>query len=189
MGLYWSQKLAIGLLTFSIIALFFIPAYILWNNSKIAVDSLTTIESDVQEVGLMDIKIGRGTSTSEVFYLKLKELDARFGIYYTDKSTRESYINQIHVGDKVRLTFDASGQKTEEGLNLHVFELQHNQQLFISKDQVDERKSVFSKIMFGLGIIFLLWPYLLYRYVVKKNLREKAAKAQLPTTNAIINGG
>jgi hypothetical protein len=182
MGLYWSQKLAIGLLTFSIIALFFIPAFILWHNSKISVESLTSIESDVEDVGLTDIKIGRGNSNSEAVYLKLKGHDTRFGIYYTDKPTRESYLDQIHVGDNVRLTFDASGQKTEEGLNLHIFELRHNGQSLISKDQVDDRKSTFSKIMFGLGTIFLIWPYLLYRYVVKKNLRERAAKAKLPTT-------
>jgi hypothetical protein len=73
MGLYWSQKLAIGLLTFSIIALFFIPAFKLWDDSKISVDRLTTIESNVQEIGLTDIKIGRGNSNSEVVYLKHRD--------------------------------------------------------------------------------------------------------------------
>lgn len=174
--------MAIGLLSFSIIALFFIPAYKLWDNSKISDDQLTTIDSDVQEIGLTDIKIGRGNSNSEAIYLTLKGLDGRFGIYHTDKPTRELYLNQIHVGDKVRLTFDASGQETEEGLNLHVFGLQHNGQFLIKKDQIDDRKSMFSKIMLGLGTIFLIWPYLLYRYAVRKNLRERAARAKLPTT-------
>jgi hypothetical protein len=182
MGLYWNQKLAIGLLTFSVIALFFIPAYKLWDNSKIMTDRLTTIESNIQDIGLTHIKIGRGNSNSEVVYLKLKGLEKRFGIYYTDKPTRESYLAKIHVGDKVRLTFNASGPETEEGLNLHIFELQHNGQSLIIKDQVDNKKSTFSKIMLGLGTIFLIWPYLLYRYAVRKNLRERAAKARLPTT-------
>lgn len=189
MGLYWSQKLAIGLITFSIIALFFIPAYKLWDNSKMPVDRLTTVDSNVQEIGLTEIKIGRGNSTSEIVYFKLKGLDRRFGIYYTDKPTREMYLDKIHVGDKVHLTFDASGQETEEGLYLHIFELQHDGQTLINKDQVDNRKFMFSKIMLGLGTIFLVCPYLLYRFAVKKNLKERAAKAKLPTTTCLRNGG
>ena len=173
MRLYWSQKLGIPLLTASIIALFFIPAYKLWDNSKITSDKLTTIESKVQEIGLTDIKIGRGNSTTEVVYLKLNDLDKRFGIYYTDKSTRDSYIDQIRIGDKVRLTFDAFGEETYEGLSLHIYELEHNGQPLILKKQVDSRKNLFSKIMFGLGTVFLIWPFLLYRYAIKKNLKEK----------------
>ena len=168
MGLYWSQKLGITLLTASIIGLFFLPAYALWNNSKMSSDKLTTIESNVQEIGLVDIKIGRGNSSSEVIYLKLNDIDKTFGIYYTDKQTRELYLDKIHVGDKIRMTFDALGQETEEGLNLHIYELEHNGKFLIKKDIVDNRKSKFSKIMLGLGTVFLIWPFLLYRYALKK---------------------
>lgn len=173
MGLYWSQKLGITLLTVSIIVLFFIPAYKLWDNSKMSSEKLTTIESNVQEIGLTDIKIGRGNSNSEVVYLKLNNLDIKFGIYYTDKPTRELYLDKIHVGDRVRITFDALGQETEEGLNLHIYELEHDGQSLINKDQVDNRKSKFSKIMFGMGTVFLICPFLLYRYAIKKNLKER----------------
>src|SRR5205085_10211378 len=114
------------------------------------------------------IKIGRGNSNSEVVYLKLNDVDKRFGIYYTDKPTRDLYLDKIHVGDKMQMTFDALGQETEEGLNLHIYELKHNGQSLIKKDQVDNRKSMFSKIMFGLGTAFLIWPFLLYRYAIKK---------------------
>lgn len=182
MGLYWSQKLAITLLTASIVALFFLPAYKIWDNSKISTDRLTTVESTVSEIGLTEIKIGRGKANSEIVYLRLADLETRFGIYYTDEPTRESYLDKIHQGDKVRITFDASGQETEEGLNLHIYELEHKGQGLINKNQVDDRKRMFSKIMLGLGTVFLLWPYLLYRYATKKNLRERIVKAKLPPT-------
>jgi hypothetical protein len=130
---------------------------------------LTTLESTVQDIGLDEIKIGRGNSKSEIVYLILDGTTTKFGIYYTDSPTRRNYLKRIKKGDKVKLTYNKSGHETEEGFNLHIYQLRHNGELLIKNSDTQKGDNSFSKIMFGLGTAFLIWPFLLYRYIRRKN--------------------
>lgn len=165
----WGQRLLLGFLTTVIILLFFVPATLLWDKSNIDTSSLTTLESTVRDIGLDEIKIGRGNSKSEIVYLLLDGTNTKFGIYYTDSTTRHSYLKQIKKGDKVKLIYNESGQETDEGFNLHIYQLGHGNELLIKNGDSQKRDNNFSKIMFGLGTAFLFWPFLLYRYIRKKN--------------------
>jgi hypothetical protein len=64
---------------------------------------LTTVESTVKDIGLTEIKIGKGYSKSEIVYLRLDDLEINFGIYDTDSALRQSYIDKIHEGDRVKI--------------------------------------------------------------------------------------
>jgi hypothetical protein len=145
------------------------PATMLWDKSNIDTASLTTLESTVKDIGLDEIKIGRGNSKSEIVYLELDGTDTKFGIYYTDSETRQSYLKRIKKGDKVKLTYNKLGHETDEGFNLHIYQLGHNGELLIKSGDSQKRDNNFSKIMFGLGTAFLIWPFLLYRHIRKQN--------------------
>jgi len=173
--LTWGQRILLGFLTATIILLCFVPAIKLWEKSNIDTSSLTTIESTVQEIGLDEIKIGRGNSKSEIVYIILDGTNTKFGIYYTDSVTRQAYINLIKKGETVKITYDKYGQETDEGFNLHIYQLEHNDDLLIENGDAQKRDKTFSKIMFGLGTAFLIWPLLLYRYIKKKNSKSISA--------------
>jgi hypothetical protein len=170
-SLTWGQRIGLGMLTFSIIGLFFIPATMLWDKSNIEMGSLTAFESTVKDIGLTKIKIGKGYSKSETVYLTLDDLNIDFGIYYTDSAMRQSCINKIHKRDRVRIMYDKTGQEVYEGFNLHIYQLEYDGEILIDKDDVNKRDSTFSKIMFGLGLAFMLWPVLLYGYIRKNNAK------------------
>lgn len=165
----WEQRILLGFLTAAIILLFFIPAAMLWNKSSADRTSLTTLEATVQDIGLDRIKIGKGNSKAEVVYLLLDGISTKFGIYYTDSATRQSYLQRIKKGDKVKLIYDKSGHETNEGFNLHIYQLDHDGKLLIKNGDSQNRDKKFSIIMFGLGTVFLIWPFILYRYIRKKN--------------------
>ena len=169
MSLTWGQRIGLGILTISIIGLFFIPGTVLWDKSNIKTDNLTTFESTVKDIGLTEIKIGKGYSKSEIVYLTLDDLNINFGIYYTDSALRQSYLDKIHKGDRVKIMYDKMGHEVDEGFNLHIYQLEHEGDILINKDDVNNRDNTFSKIMFGLGLVFMLWPVLLYRYIRKRN--------------------
>ena len=78
MSLTWGQRIGLGILTISIIGLFFIPGTVLWDKSNIKTDNLTTFESTVKDIGLTEIKIGKGYSKSEIVYLTLDDLNINF---------------------------------------------------------------------------------------------------------------
>ena len=169
MNLTWGQRILLGLFTTVIIVLFFIPATMLWEKSNIDTTSLTTLESTVQDIGLDEIKIGRRNSKSEIVYLILDGTNTKFGIHYTDSATRQSYLKRIHKGDKVKLLYNKLGHETDEEFNLHIYQLGHDGELLIKNGDSQKRDNNFSKIMLGLGTVFLIWPFLLYRYIKKKN--------------------
>ena len=171
MSLTWGQRIGLGILTLSIIGLFFIPATMLWDRSNFEAGSLTTFESTVKDIGLTQIKTGKGYSKSEIVYLTLDDLEINFGFYYTDSALRQSYMDKIHKGDRVKIMYDKMGQGVDDGFNLHIYQLEHDGKILVDKGDVSKRDNTFSKIMFGLGLVFMLWPVLLYRYIRKRNAK------------------
>ncbi len=169
------QRILLGFLTSVIIVIFFIPATMLWDKSNIDTSSLTTLESTVEDIGLDEIKIGRGNSKSQIVYLILNGTNTKFGIYYTDSATRQSYLKRIKKGDKIKVTYNKSGHVTDEGFNLHIYQLEHDGELIIKNGDHQKRDNKLSKIMFGLGTAFLIWPFLLFRYIRKKNSKLSSA--------------
>ena len=146
----------------------------LWNKSGIDINNLTTYESTVSEIGLTEIKIGRGNSTSEIVYLKMDGLTDVLGINYLDDGSQDYILNKVKKGDKVKVMFNQSGQKVPEGLNLHTYQLESKGEIFVASKDMTSRDNTFAKIMFGLGALFMIWPYLLYRYLRKKNMKQSS---------------
>jgi hypothetical protein len=67
--------------------------------------------------------------------------------------------------------YNKMGQEVDEGFNLHIYQLEHGGVILIGIDDVNKRDNTFSKVMCGLGLVFMIWPILIYRYLRKKNVK------------------
>ncbi len=165
------QIFSLTLMTISIIALCYIPSFLLWDKSEIKAEELDTYEGTVVDIGLTKVRIGKGNSTSNMVYINLEGLPYPLGLNHLGTESQNYLVNRIKKGDKIKAIFDSEGKRVDEGLNLHVFQLEHKGEILIGMEDTERRNNTFAKIMFGIGTVFMLGPVLLYRYLLKKNKR------------------
>ena len=105
----------------TIIGIFFVPAVMLWDKSETDNNELVTYELPIADIGLTQIRVGRGPKNHDIVYFKLSGLSDTFGLNYLDDPTTITYIlDNIKIKDTVKVTIEELGQIGSDGINYHL---------------------------------------------------------------------
>jgi hypothetical protein len=148
------------------------PAMLLWNDSEIDERGLTTYESTVTEIGITQIRVGRGPKNHDIVYFRLNGLSDTFGLNYLDSpETIADILSNIKKEDTVKVIIDESGEIDSDGINYHLHHFASHGKIYFDNEYVKNRNRNFMKLFFVTGIIFMSCPIWLYIYVRKRNLK------------------
>ena len=166
MSLTLNQKLNL-LSVLAVNAAIIIFGIVLWNKSNIEPSDLSVLESKVKQIGLTKIRIGRGTSTTEVIYLELEGLNQLLGLNHLDEYTKFNILSGIKIGDTIKVLFNESGPKIDEGLNLFVYKVVKNDNILLDIKDFTAEDYELAKLFFITGLLFMIAPILMYRHFKK----------------------
>jgi hypothetical protein len=157
----------------TIIGLCFVPAVMLWDNAEVADNGLTTYELPIADIGVTQIRVGRGPKNHDIVYFKLVGLSDTFGLNYLDDPETITYIlKNIKKEDTVRVTIEGLGKLGSDGINYQLHHFESHGKVYFDNEYVKSRNTFFAKVMFGMGLFFSLTLMWFIRYVRNWNIKQ-----------------
>jgi hypothetical protein len=157
----------------TIIGICFVPAVMLWNSAEIDDSRLTTYELPIADIGITQIRVGRGPKNHDIVYFKLNGLPDTFGLNYLDDPETITYIlNNVKKEDTVKVTIEEMGEIGSDGINYHLHHFESHGKIYFDNKHVKGRNKFFAKIMFGMGLFFSLLLIWFIRYVRNWNINQ-----------------
>jgi len=120
--------------------------------------------SVVEHFGI-DIYYGSKGTKSNVFYIKLKDLNRKIGVYRFSKNY-DDLLKLVKVGETVTIYYRDNSNETEN-VNIDLIQLENKTQVLIPKSEYEKKKS--SLLYIGIGGI-IAHAFIFY-YNRKKYLR------------------
>jgi hypothetical protein len=153
-----------GLVFCSVI--WFVFGTMLINRSNTDFVDLARLEGRVEAIGVTQ---SHGPKrTVDVLYFKIEGLQQTLGIYHNTLQDYQRYLTEIQVGDRVKVWYDKAGPATQEGINLHVFQVEKGQETLLEKEKRNKTDRRVGLILYGIGILFAFPAIWFYQKKVKK---------------------
>jgi hypothetical protein len=153
--------------------LYFFLAYIGYGKQNIDLTQKATYENVVTNKGI-GIRYGSKGRQSEVFYITLKDLDEKLGIYRMSKKY-DDLLRKIRIGEEVKVYYRPSTNK-KENINIDLIQVEKDGEILISKTEYEKKESalIYIGLIAGFGTLFLALRYYKYGSIIgnkQKNYR------------------
>jgi hypothetical protein len=133
------------------------------------------VTSIVEDCGI-DIHRGSKGKIKKVFYVKLKDIDEKIGVYRFSKKYND-LINTIKNGDKITVYYIGK-IRPRENVNIDLIQVEKNKKVLLEKSEYEKKES--SLIFIGIG--GLIAHAIIFYYSRKKYL--KTAKKTKASANS-----
>ena len=141
--------------------LYFFLAYIGYGKQTIDLSQKATYENIITNIDI-GIHYGSKGRQSEVFYIMLKDLDEKLGIYRMSKNY-DDLIDRLNVGEKVKVHYRPSTHK-KGNINIDLIQVEKDGKIIISKTEYEKKAStlIYIGLIAGIGTLFMAFRY--YKY-------------------------
>ncbi|MEG0760388.1 hypothetical protein [Chryseobacterium sp.] len=118
-------------------------------------DEVAVFNGKVLEKGITEKSSsvsGKGSITSNIFYIKLQGLDQTLGVY----NPRQEYkiLNEnIEIGNTLRVYFKYSFNLQE--ININTFQIEKNNKILLKKDDYQSREGIAGYLMIVGGFVLI----------------------------------
>ncbi|UMY64661.1 MULTISPECIES: hypothetical protein [unclassified Flavobacterium] len=134
------------------------------DKQNIDLEKVNRISGVVEHSGI-DIHYGSKGRTSDVFYIKLKYLDEKVGVYrFSGKY--EDLLQLVKAGDSITVYVSGKANR-RENVNSNVIQIEKGTEVLLSKTEYENKESTLVYI----GIGGLISHAIIFYYNRKKNLR------------------
>jgi hypothetical protein len=146
--------------------LYFFLAYIGYTKQNIDLTTKAQHENYVTSKGI-GIRYGSKGRTSNVFYMTLKDLEEKIGVYRMSKDYSD-LLSKINVGDKLRVYYKPS-KNTTENINIDLIQVEKDGKVLISKTEYEQKESflIYIGLIAGFGTLFFSYRYYKYGHIFK----------------------
>ena len=134
------------------------------DKQNIDLEKVNRISSVVEHSGI-DIHYGSKGRKSNVFYIKLKYLDEKVGIYRFSRKY-EDLLKLVKAGDSITVYFSGKA-KRRENVNINLIQIEKGNKILLSKTEYENKEST----LIYIGIGGLISHAIIFYYNRKKNLK------------------
>jgi len=168
-----NKKLLYSILFASSSILYFFLAYIGFSKQNIDLTTKANYENFVTDKGI-GTRYGSNGNKSEVFYITLKDLDEKLGVYRMTKNY-DDLLNKINIGEKVSVYYKPSKNKNEN-INIDLIQVEKGNEILISKSEYEQKEStlIYIGLIAGFGTLFFSFRYFKYGSIIG-NKKETTA--------------
>ncbi|MCL9810119.1 hypothetical protein [Flavobacterium luminosum] len=156
---------------FSFSFLYFFLAKIGFEKQNINLNNVDKIISPVENRGI-DYRYGSKGRKSKVFYIKLKDLNEKVGVYRMSKEY-DDLISKINIDDKLTVYYKDNNNDSEN-VNIDLIQVERNGIIILDKKEYEKKESAL--IYIGLIAGFFSVGYSLYYLKRKTSLLKKRKK-------------
>ncbi|ESU24971.1 hypothetical protein FSS13T_18690 [Flavobacterium saliperosum S13] len=163
--------------------LYFFLAYIGFKKQNINLNQVDKITSQVENRGI-DYRHGSKGRKSKVFYIKLKDLDEKVGVYRMSKNYND-LISAINIQDILTVYYEKNSNDSEN-VNINLIQIERNGIVLLGKKEYENKESalIYIGLFFGVGSV----AYSFYFLKRKTNLlKGKNKKSTIRKTS--VNSG
>jgi hypothetical protein len=158
---------------FSFSFLYFFLAKIGFEKQNINLNNVNKITSQVENRGI-DYRHGSKGKRSKVFYIKLKNLNEKIGVYRMSKEY-DDLISKINTNDKLTVYYKENNNDSEN-VNIDLIQIERNGIVLLDKKEYEKKESVLIYIGLIAGVLSI--GYSLY-YLRRKTSLFKKEKMKL----------
>ena len=142
------------------LGLFLMLTYIGYDNQKVNLNDYRTYENIVTEKGT-GLRYDNRKKNSKVFYVKIKDLDKKVGVYRMFKNY-DKLLNDINIGDKLKVYYKPNNYK-KENINIDVIQIEKGKNVILNKDEYQTKY----RILMIMGILASLYMILMIFSLLK----------------------
>ena len=139
-----------------------------FEKQKIDLKKTKKITSTVEHCGIDFLRSSKGQK-SNVFCIKLKDLDEKIGVYRFSKKYDE-LLNSINKGDTITAYYIGKFNRTEN-VNIDLVQIEKNKKVLLDKSEYEKKGSLLIYIGFG---ALIAHGVILYHY--RKNYLKTIKK-------------
>lgn len=158
-------------LLFSSSFLYFFLAKIGFDKQNINLNQVDKIISQVENKGI-DYRHSSKGQKSKVFYIKLKNLNEKVGVYRMSKEY-DDLISKININDELTVYYKENNNDSEN-VNIDLIQIERNGIVLLEKKEFEKKESAL--IYIGLIAGFFSIGYSLYYLKRKTSLLKKEKK-------------
>ena len=151
----------VGFVFFSLLYIFAI--YIGIEKQNINLEKTIKFTNTVENFGVDYHYPNRGAK-SKVFYVKLKDLDQKLGVYRMSKNYND-LLQLFKVGDMITVFYYGKSNK-KNNVNIDLVQIERNEKTLLSKSEYEKKES----IMIYVGIGGLITIFFIIRHYRRKFL-------------------
>ena len=151
----------VGFVFFSLLYIFAI--YIGIEKQNINLEKTIKFTNTVENFGVDYYYPNRGAK-SKVFYVKLKDLDQKLGVYRMSKKYND-LLQLFKVGDMITVFYYGKSNK-KENVNIDLVQIERNEKTLLSKSEYEKKES----FMIYIGIGGLITNFFIIRHYRRKFL-------------------
>ena len=141
--------------------LYFFLSYVGYEKQNIDLTQKANYENVITNKGIGIRYLGKGTK-SEVFFITLKDLDEKLGIYRMSENY-DDLLNKVNMGDKVKVYYEPSSNK-RENINIDLIQVEKEGEILINKTEYEKKESALIYIGLIAGIGTLFFSFRFYNY-------------------------
>ncbi len=164
MKLSKKAKLIFGFSIFTIIYIFCI--YFGVKNQNINLNETQQIIGIVENRGI-DIRFRSKGKKDKVFYIKLKELNKKLGIYRMSKNYND-LIRKINIGDQLTIYYFENTNQTEN-VNINIVQVERNNIVLVDKKEFENKE----RFLIYFGFLGIIANILILNYNRKRYFKSK----------------
>lgn len=142
-----------------------------FKNQNIDLTKADKITGIVEDHGI-DLKYGSKGQTSDVFFIKLKQVNKKLGIYRMSNNY-DDLIALINTGDQLTLYY-YENEDQRENVNINLIQIERNNKVLINKSEFENKQSI--GIYVGIGGLIATFLYFIYN---RKNTLDQNKKGNL----------
>jgi hypothetical protein len=157
-------KFIFGFSFFTIIYIFCI--YLGYKKQKIDLSETYKTISIVENRGI-DIRYGSKGKKDKVFYIKLKDLNKKLGVYRMSKNY-DDLIKKINIGDELTVFYYGNSNQTEN-VNIDLIQVERDNIVLIDKSEFENKE----RFLIYVGIAGIIVNILILNYNRKKYFKSK----------------
>ncbi len=141
--------------------LYFFLAYIGYGKQNIDLTEIANYENVITNKGI-GIRYGSKGKESEVFFIKLKGLEEKLGIYRMSKNY-DDLLNKVNIGETVKVYYKPSSNKTEN-INIDLIQVEKEGYILINKTEYEKKESalIYIGLIGGIGTLFFSIRFYIY---------------------------
>ena len=178
-----SNKIAFivsSILIFFLSLVFLCLAYFGIIEQNIDLDKCSQTTSLVDHRG-MDFRIDSKNRKTEVFYIKLADLQEKIGVYRMS-GNYEDLLSNIKAGDTLKVWYFDNSDETEN-VNIDLVQVEKDKEIILEKNEYERKQS--SLIFIGIGgfIGFMLILYFNRKHYIKVKALEVSAQRKKKNNN------
>lgn len=165
--------ISISILLFSMI--YFFGAYIGYKHQNIVLSDLSNHIGLVENTG-ETYRIGSKGLRSLVFFVDLKGLNQRLGIYRRNNDYEDLH-RRIKYSDEIKVYYEA--HKSNENINIDLIQIEKEGIVIYSKKEYEKKESVLIWIGLIMGFFNILYSWFFYNKInpfKKKNMYYRYKK-------------